>query len=179
MMPIQFQDGMNQQQSMGVANNNLSMPPSHMTLQQLQRRAAEEDISINHIVDKQLKKVMLPQVPDKSGPPTISLALLIDFAIQHTLHEITILSELLPKKKESDRKINVVHFAHFTRQIFVKLLAIVKWIRISKKFEPLTAIRYFLDQQAQLFVDTADRLVNIARDELRFARFVKPAIFIN
>ncbi|KAI1700697.1 mediator complex subunit MED14 domain-containing protein [Ditylenchus destructor] len=119
---------------------------------------------------KQLPTHLLPQVPDKCGTPTISLALLIDFAVQQTLHELTVLCELLPKKKENDRKISVVQFAHSTRLIFVKLLAIVKWIRQSKKFEPLSAIRYFLDQQASHFVDTADRLVIIAREELRFAR---------
>lgn len=100
------------------------------------------------------------------------LALLLDFAVQNTLHQLILLTELLPRKSETDRKISVVTFAHSTRQIFVKLLAIVKWIKQSKKFEPLTAIRYFLDQQAMHFVDTADRLVLIAREELKCARFV-------
>lgn len=111
-------------------------------------------------------------MPDRCGPPTISLGLLLDFAIQNTVHELTVLSELLPKKKENDRKISVVQFAHSTRMVFVKLLAIVKWLKISKKFEPLASIRFFLDQQSQIFIETADRLVKIIREELRFARFV-------
>lgn len=115
-------------------------------------------------------KIALSPVPDKCGPPTISLGLLIDFAVQQTYHDLTILTELLPKKKSTDRKISIVQFAHSTRTIFMKLLAIVKWIRISKRFEPLASMRYFLEQQANIFVDTADRLVLIARDELRFAR---------
>jgi len=32
------------------------------------------------------QKMALPPVPDRFGPPTISLALLLDFAIQHTFH---------------------------------------------------------------------------------------------
>lgn len=40
---------------------------------------------------------------------------------------------------------------------------------MSKKFEPLEAIRYFLDMQAQYFVEAADRLFEITK-ELQFVR---------
>ncbi|KIH42804.1 hypothetical protein ANCDUO_27207 [Ancylostoma duodenale] len=115
-------------------------------------------------------KPALPVVPDKCGPPTISLNYLLDFAIQQIYHEITVLSELLPKKLDGDRKISLVQFAHSTRMLFVKLLAVVKWVKSSKKFESCAAICYLLDQQSQYFIETADRLVTISREELVMAR---------
>jgi mediator of RNA polymerase II transcription subunit 14 len=116
------------------------------------------------------RKPALPQVPTSQSPPSINLDVLLDFAIQQTFHELTVLSELLPKKKETDRKISVVQFAHSTRVIFVKLLAIVKWVKISKRFEPLSNICHFLDEQAKIFVNTADSLVELARTKLVIAR---------
>ncbi|KAL3106168.1 hypothetical protein niasHT_016855 [Heterodera trifolii] len=112
----------------------------------------------------------LPPVPPQCGPPTVSLALLIDFAIHWNYRQFEILSELNSKKKETDRKISVVEFAHNTRLIFVRLLAIVRWLKSAKKFEPLASIRHLLDEQATRYVETADRLVEIARNELPNAR---------
>lgn len=117
---------------------------------------------------------LLPVVPPGCGPQTISLAVLMDFAIQQTLHELTILSEMLPMKDYGERQKNIVQFAHATRLMFVKLLSIVKWLRTSKKFEPLASISYFLDLQADQFIQTADRLCELARVELQRARLVLP-----
>uniref|UniRef100_A0A914CRN8 Mediator of RNA polymerase II transcription subunit 14 n=1 Tax=Acrobeloides nanus TaxID=290746 RepID=A0A914CRN8_9BILA len=75
--------------------------------------------------DDDNRKVSLPDVPDRCGPPSISLAQLLDFAIQHTYHELTVLTELLPKQNDAAKKISIVQFAHSTRLKFVKLLAIV------------------------------------------------------
>lgn len=159
MMPVNIQ----QDNTVNLqSSSDIGYHPSHLQ-HFISNVKMEEDVSD--------LKIALPPVPDKCGPPTISLALLMDFAIQQTYHDLTILTELLPKKKSTDRKISIVQFAHSTRTIFMKLLAIVKWIRISKRFEPLAAMRYFLEQQSSIFVDTADRLVLIARDELRFARY--------
>ncbi|VDM54959.1 unnamed protein product [Angiostrongylus costaricensis] len=120
--------------------------------------------------DEGHNKPVLPIVPEKCGPPTISLNYLLDFAIQQIYHEITVLSELLPKKLDGDKKISLVQFAHSTRMLFVKLLAVVKWVKSSKKFESCAAICYLLDQHSQYFVETADRLVAISREELVLAR---------
>lgn len=38
--------------------------------------------------------VPLPPVPPAQGPPAISLAYLLDFAVQKTYHELVVLSEL-------------------------------------------------------------------------------------
>ncbi|KAF7632927.1 Mediator of RNA polymerase II transcription subunit 14 [Meloidogyne graminicola] len=89
-------------------------------------------------------------VPPLCGPPT-------------TIHELQVLSELNLKKNQ---KI----FAHSTRLIFVRLLAIVRWLKSNRKFEPLSSIRFLLDEQAARYVETADKLVEIARNELPNAR---------
>lgn len=114
----------------------------------------------------------LPQVPKEAGPQTVSLAVLMDFAIQQSLHELTILSEMLLVKDQPERKKAIVQFAHATRLMFVKLLAVVKWLKQSKKFDRLSGICYVLDQQAMCFIETADKLFELARVELQQARFV-------
>ena len=97
------------------------------------------------------------------------------------------------------RKIEIVQFASRTRQLFVRLLALVKWANSASKVDkcgvsvqnslsivgsqcchflvgiiyyilPLQMISSFLDQQAVLFVDTADLLARTARDTLVHAR---------
>lgn len=46
-------------------------------------------------------------------------------------------------------------------------------VKISLKYlRVFQSICYFLDQQSQYFVDTADRLVQLAREELVFARLL-------
>lgn len=44
--------------------------------------------------DEEYMKPMLPTVPEKCGPPVINLGLLIEFAVQQILHELTVLTEL-------------------------------------------------------------------------------------
>ncbi|CAK5109793.1 unnamed protein product [Meloidogyne enterolobii] len=116
-------------------------------------------------------KALLPPVPPQCGPPTVSLALLLDFAIHQTAHELQVLYTLNLQKKAQDRTISVVQFAHSTRLVFVRLLAIVRWLKTNRKFEPLSSIRFLLDEQAARYVETADKLVEIARNELPNARY--------
>ncbi len=40
-----------------------------------------------------------------NGPPQMSLALLIEFIVQKTYHDLTVLSELLPRKTDMERKV--------------------------------------------------------------------------
>uniref|UniRef100_A0A3Q3IFE7 Mediator of RNA polymerase II transcription subunit 14 n=1 Tax=Monopterus albus TaxID=43700 RepID=A0A3Q3IFE7_MONAL len=100
-----------------------------------------------------------PQPPPPGVPATqgVRLSLLIEFLLQRTYHEITLLAEL---------KIEIVQFASRTRQLFVRLLALVKWASNAGKVEKCAMISSFLDQQTILFVDTADRLASLARDAL-------------
>jgi hypothetical protein len=120
-------------------------------------------------VEEVPKKFVLPTIPENYGPRTITLATLIDFVIQHSYHEFSILSELLQKKPESERKISVAHFARSTRSMFLKLYASVKWIKSSKRIDKLNSINFFLDQQAGYFIESADIFTRFAREELPFA----------
>ncbi|XP_061735676.1 mediator of RNA polymerase II transcription subunit 14 isoform X2 [Nerophis ophidion] len=119
-----------------------------------------------------------PQPPQPGPLPAhgIRLSLLIDFLLQRTYHEITLLAELLPRKTDMERKIEIVQFASRTRQLFVRLLALVKWASNAGKVEKCAMISSFLDQQIILFVDTADRLASLARDALVHARLPSFAI---
>uniref|UniRef100_A0A673WLZ7 Mediator of RNA polymerase II transcription subunit 14 n=1 Tax=Salmo trutta TaxID=8032 RepID=A0A673WLZ7_SALTR len=112
--------------------------------------------------------------PPSSGPQAaqgVRLSLLIEFLLQRTYHEITLLGEL-----ELLIKIEIVQFSSRTRQLFVRLLALVKWASNAGKVEKCAMISSFLDQQAFLFVDTADRLASLARDALVHARLPSFAI---
>ncbi|XP_046582734.1 mediator of RNA polymerase II transcription subunit 14-like isoform X2 [Haliotis rubra] len=104
------------------------------------------------------------------GAGTISLATLIDYSLQRTHHELSILSELLPRKTDMDRKIEIFQFANRTRQLFVRLLALVKWATSASKVDKCTDICNFLEQQSFFFVDTADQLAKVARETLVTAR---------
>lgn len=126
----------------------------------------------------------LPEVPALCGPQTVQLSVLLDFAIQHVYHEITVLAELMQRKTndqgEQERKMSLVHFAHATRSQFLKLVALVKWIRVSKRMDVCYSIDYLLDLQSRYFIDTADRLVAMTRGDLELARLpeyhIAPAI---
>jgi mediator of RNA polymerase II transcription subunit 14 len=105
-----------------------------------------------------------------SGGGSISLAVLIDFIIQRTYHELTVLAELLPRKTDMERKIEVFQFASRTRQLFVRLLALVKWAASVSKVDKSSSIMAFLDKQSMIFIETADSLSRMARETLVNAR---------
>ena len=110
----------------------------------------------------------IPQEGNRGG--SISLGFLIDFIIQRTYHELTVLAELLPRKTDMERKIEIYNFSARTRQLFVRLLALVKWASSATKVEKSAHIMAFLDKQSLLFVDTADILARMARETLVHAR---------
>ncbi|KAJ8684722.1 hypothetical protein QAD02_020515, partial [Eretmocerus hayati] len=101
---------------------------------------------------------------------SISLGLLMDFIIQRTYHEITVLAELLPRKTDMERKVEIYNFSARTRQLFIRLLALVKWASSATKVEKSAHIMAFLDKQSLLFIDTADILSRMARETLVHAR---------
>lgn len=101
---------------------------------------------------------------------SISLGLLLEHLVQKTYHELTVLAELLPRKMDMEKKIEIVKFAQSTRQSFIRLLALVKWAGSAAKVDKCAAISSFLDQQSFLFVDTADMLSRMARENLVHAR---------
>ncbi|KAK2711127.1 mediator of RNA polymerase II transcription subunit 14-like [Artemia franciscana] len=101
---------------------------------------------------------------------TISLATLIDFIVQKTYHELTVLAELLPRKMDLEKKKEIAEFASRTRQLFVRLLALVRWASSASKVEKCSGIMNFLDRQSMIFVETADALFRMARETLVNAR---------
>ena len=113
---------------------------------------------------------MLQGMPPGPGGGTIPLSTLIEYIIQSTYHDLTVLSELLPRKTDMERKIEIVNFASRTRQLFVRLLAVVKWANSATKVDKCSNISNYLDQQAMYFVDTADMLAKMARVTLVRAR---------
>nr|XP_028583200.1 mediator of RNA polymerase II transcription subunit 14 isoform X4 [Podarcis muralis] len=119
-----------------------------------------------------------PQPPGTAAAASAGfrLSTLIDFLLHRTYAELTVLADLLPRKTDMERKIEIVQFASRTRQLFVRLLALVKWANNAGKVEKCAMISSFLDQQAILFVDTADRLASLARDALVHARLPSFAI---
>jgi mediator of RNA polymerase II transcription subunit 14 len=53
--------------------------------------------------------------------------------VQRTYHELTILAELLPRKTDMERKIEIFNFASRTRMLFIRLNALVKWASSASK----------------------------------------------
>ncbi|BFZ09810.1 hypothetical protein BsWGS_12849 [Bradybaena similaris] len=111
---------------------------------------------------------VVPPGPSSGG--TIPLALLIEYGLQRTYHELVVLSELLPRKTDMDRKIEIFQFASRTRQLFVRLLALVKWANSASKVDKCVDICNFLEQQSMFFVETADSLHKMAKETLASAR---------
>lgn len=57
-----------------------------------------------------------------------------------------------------ERKIEIVTFVNRTKQLFIRLLALVKWASSASKVEKCSNIVSFLDKQSSLFIETADIL---------------------
>lgn len=106
----------------------------------------------------------------QTGPNRVSLTQIIELGVQKTYHDLTVLAELLPRKTDTERKVEIVNFAERTRQLFIRLLALVKWASGASKIEQCMDIVSFLDKQALLFINTADNMANIARTTLVQAR---------
>ncbi|XP_063699988.1 mediator of RNA polymerase II transcription subunit 14 [Culicoides brevitarsis] len=107
---------------------------------------------------------------DGSRQGSISLGVLIDFIVQRTYHDLTVLAELLPRKTDLERKIEIYNFSARTRQLFIRLLALVKWANSASKVDKCSHIMSFLDKQSMLFIETADMLARMAREILVNAR---------
>ncbi|CAD5113207.1 DgyrCDS2394 [Dimorphilus gyrociliatus] len=101
---------------------------------------------------------------------TVSLANLLDLILQRTYNQVIVLSEILPRKSDIDRKVDIIEFASRSRNVFIRLLALVKWANSASKVEKCGAIMQFLNQQSNFFVDSADNLARMARESLVNAR---------
>jgi len=104
--------------------------------------------------------------PQQVGGQMMSLSVLIDMLVQRTYHDLTILAELLPRKTDMERKIEIFNFASRTRMMFVRLLALVKWASSAGKVEKCANIVMFLEKQSSMFLDTANQMAGMARETL-------------
>ncbi|CAK8696395.1 mediator of RNA polymerase II transcription subunit 14-like [Clavelina lepadiformis] len=108
-----------------------------------------------------------------SGLPltgSVSLSTLTDYVVHKTYHDITVMADLLPSKTDVERKIAVSQFSASTHRLFLRLLCLVKWASSVGKVSKCSDISYFLDQQAVLFVETADKLHALANQVVVQAR---------
>ena len=96
----------------------------------------------------------------------MSLSVLIEMMLQKIYHELTILAELLPRKTDMERKIEIFNFSSRTRMLFVRLLALVKWASSAGKVEKCSNIVMFLEKQSTMFMETANQLAVMARETL-------------
>lgn len=90
---------------------------------------------------------------------SIPLSLLVDFIIQKTYHDLSVLSELLHMKTDLERKIEIYNFSSNALLRFTRLLALIKWA--SKNLgvvDKSSSIIRFLDKQAGIFEQTANTL---------------------
>lgn len=113
------------------------------------------------------------QMPPANGQmPTqmVSIGDLLELAIKKTYRELSLLAELLPRKTDMERKIEIMLFANRNRQLFVRLMALVKWAGSASKVEKCSQIVSFLDKQSMLFTVTADILARLSRETLVTAR---------
>lgn len=115
---------------------------------------------------------MMALAPANSQMPNqlVSIGELLDLAINKTYHELINLAELLPRKIDMDRKIDIIQFANRHRQLYVRLLGLVKWASSASKVEKCSQIMSFLDKQSMLFTETADILARLSRETLASAR---------
>lgn len=119
---------------------------------------------------------MIPMGPMNGGPPgqmpnqMVFISDLLNLAIKKTYRELFLLSELLPRKTDMERKIEIMLFANRNRQLYVRLLGLVKWASSASKVEKCSQIVSFLDKQSVLFTETADILARLSRETLVTAR---------
>uniref|UniRef100_A0A915ITZ7 Mediator of RNA polymerase II transcription subunit 14 n=1 Tax=Romanomermis culicivorax TaxID=13658 RepID=A0A915ITZ7_ROMCU len=101
-----------------------------------------DDEDIFDAVSPQQQIAPLPCVPPNQGPVSIPLSVLLDFAVQKVYQELTIKIQLLPNMSDLD----------------------------SILWNFLVAISCFLSQQCSYFVETADSLYQLSRENLSDAR---------
>ena len=110
--------------------------------------------------------LMPVQQQQQPGGGQVSLSVLIEMMVQKIYHELTILAELLPRKTDMERKIEIFNFSSRTRMLFVRLLALVKWASSAGKVEKCSNIVMFLEKQSTMFMETANNLALMARETL-------------
>ncbi|CAF0742948.1 unnamed protein product [Adineta ricciae] len=111
-----------------------------------------------------------------SNPPFLPtydktpLSYLLETAVHKTYHELYTMADILPSKTNLERKEELVKFACRTRQLFIRILAVVKWAGTAGKVNACENIQNFLEGRARVVRETSDALAHIAREKLLDAR---------
>lgn len=123
------------------------------------------------IANQPTQLIPMAQVNNGQMPTQmVSIGNLLELAIKKTFRDLSLLAELLPRKTDMERKIEIMIFANRNRQLFVRLLSLVKWAGSASKVEKCSQIVSFLDKQSMLFTETADILARLSRETLVTAR---------
>lgn len=105
-------------------------------------------------------------VPASSSANQVPLAQLIEFIVQRSYHDLSVLAELLPRKTDMERKIEIFNYASRTRMLLIRLQALVKWASSASKVDKCVSIMAFCERSAQVFMDTADAMARMSRETL-------------
>ncbi|XP_075263197.1 mediator of RNA polymerase II transcription subunit 14-like isoform X2 [Convolutriloba macropyga] len=157
--------------SSGQSNNPLlansgPLPPSlDPSVTQMAGHAVMED--------RPTAVVPIDGVPQQE---TVKLSLIIERAIQTAYHELMVLTELLPRKPDVERKVELCKWCVRTRQMLVRVLALAKWAAGASRVDGSAQMTHFLHTQASYFVMTADRLHIMANEDLANAKL--PTFYI-
>lgn len=138
----------------GKVNQYLSMPFNDPMLQHSEQQGNGSSAAVGFLSPTSMSgseqhiKSMHP-----SGPPPNSIAMstLIDFIVSKTYHELTVMAEILPSKTDLERKTAIVDFSSRTRQMFIRLLSLVKWASSVGKVARCSDISTFLDRQVIVY----------------------------
>nr|VZI42722.1 unnamed protein product [Spirometra erinaceieuropaei] len=72
----------------------------------------------------------------------------------------------LPSKTDLEKKIELAKFFSRTRNLFIRLEALVKWANSASKVDKCEKISNFLDEQSFFLLSTANSLSSLLRDNL-------------
>lgn len=98
-----------------------------------------------------------------------SLATILQTAIQRTYHQLMIMMETFPHMSDTEKKIKILAYACRTRQLFMRIYALVKFIKtahinVSVNFFFTKKIFYFLIFfNAEYFVFFGPAIVHICQ----------------
>ena len=102
----------------------------------------------------------------------VNLATLIDFLVQKVYNDFTILSDLLPRKSDIDRKIEIIQFMKKARSQFIHILGLLKWVSSVNRVNICQNISKYLDEKNENFIYTADTLHHVSKETLQQAKLL-------
>ena len=106
-------------------------------------------------------------VPNAVVSGYVSYADLLEMAIHGMYQHLLILVDILPRKKDGERKVALAQFALRTRMLCIRLYSILKWAE-SKRVDvnKCAHIVNILGQQGVQLIDSADKLAEMSRNTL-------------